>query len=395
MMKVNKWTLGLAAVGLVSIPVTMQAEEKMSQLQTALSSTTISGYVDTSAQWQVGKGTTPPAYAFNGASKQDGFNLNAVNLTIEKPLDTQDQWAAGYKIETIYGPNAVGWNPSYAGVGNSDFAIKQAYVALRAPVGNGIDMKIGTFDSIVGYEVFNAGSNPNYSRSWGYTIEPTEHTGFLASYQVCKEFGIAAGVANTVNSGINNRSFLVSARSETDKTYMGGITLTAPESMGFLAGSTLYGAIVSGFNSGVLGAGNDHTINYYAGLTLNTPVKGLKAGFAYDHLGNEQGLGATGTVSLDKYNINAAAMYLSYQATEKLSFHGRGEYVWTDLGHLGNSVGYASEMLAVTGTIQYDLWANVLSRLEVRWDHALDGQRAFNSSDRNALMVAANVIYKF
>ena len=403
MMKVNKLTLGLAAVGLVSLPVMMQAEEKMSQLQTALSSTTISGYVDTSAQWQIGsaKGGTPPGYAFNDKNKQDGFNLNVVNLTIEKPLDAQDQWAAGYKIETIYGPNAMGWNysanQSFPGYNYkfSEVAIKQAYVALRAPVGNGIDMKIGTFDSIVGYESFNAGSNPNYTRSWGYTIEPTEHTGLLASYQVCKEFGIAAGVANTVNSGINSRSFLVSTRSETDKTYMGGVTLTAPESMGFLAGSTLYGAVVSGFNSGVLGAGNDHTINYYAGLTLNTPVKGLKVGLAYDHLGNEQGLGAVGTVAGNKYNINAGSMYLSYQATEKLSFHGRGEYVWTDLPHLGSSQGYASEMVAVTGTIQYDLWANVLSRLEVRWDHAMDGQYAFNAADRNALMVAANIIYKF
>jgi hypothetical protein len=26
--------------------------------------------------------------------------------------------------------------------------------------------------------------------------------------------------------------------------------------------------------------------------------------------------------------------------------------------------------------VQYDLWKNVLSRLEVRWDHAANGQRA-------------------
>ena len=46
-MKVNKWTLGLAACGLVSLPTLVQAEEKLSALQTALSSTTISGYVNT------------------------------------------------------------------------------------------------------------------------------------------------------------------------------------------------------------------------------------------------------------------------------------------------------------------------------------------------------------
>ena len=50
-MKVNKWTLGLAAVGLVSLPSLMQAEEKPSPVLTALSSTTISGYVSASAEW--------------------------------------------------------------------------------------------------------------------------------------------------------------------------------------------------------------------------------------------------------------------------------------------------------------------------------------------------------
>ena len=33
----------------------------------------------------------------------------------------------------------------------------------------------------------------------------------------------------------------------------------------------------------------------------------------------------------------------------------------------------ASRMGAVTATVQYDLWKNVLSRVEFRWDHALDG----------------------
>ena len=63
-MKVNKWTMGLAALGLVSIPATSSAEEgKASGILTALSSTTISGYVNTSIHWNTGTGndmvTTP------------------------------------------------------------------------------------------------------------------------------------------------------------------------------------------------------------------------------------------------------------------------------------------------------------------------------------------------
>ena len=55
-MKFNKWTLGLAAVGVVSLASAARADETMSQVQTALSNTTISGYVDTSIQWNPGTG---------------------------------------------------------------------------------------------------------------------------------------------------------------------------------------------------------------------------------------------------------------------------------------------------------------------------------------------------
>ena len=55
---------------------------------------------------------------------------------------------------------------------------------LRAPVGNGLDFKLGTFTEILGYEVYETGNNPNYTRSYGYEIEPTALTGLLADLPV-------------------------------------------------------------------------------------------------------------------------------------------------------------------------------------------------------------------
>jgi len=104
-MRLQKWTLGLAAAGLVSAPYWAGAEEKPSPILTALSSTTISGYVNVSAIWNpgTGNGNVPP-YAFNN-NKQDGFNLDVAKLTIERPLD-EGQWSAGYKADLIFGPDA-------------------------------------------------------------------------------------------------------------------------------------------------------------------------------------------------------------------------------------------------------------------------------------------------
>src|SRR5208282_2426286 len=87
-MKFNKWTLGLAAVGVVSLASAARADEKMNALQTALSNTTISGYVSASMNWQISPGgaasaSSPAAYIpFQGQYKQDGFNLDVVKLSI-------------------------------------------------------------------------------------------------------------------------------------------------------------------------------------------------------------------------------------------------------------------------------------------------------------------------
>src|ERR1043166_382365 len=106
---------------------------------TALSSTTLSGYVDTSAEWNFGSGdANVPPYKFNSPSKSDGFNLDVVQVRIEKPLD-ESEWAAGYRVDLWAGPDAnVLGTQSVLSTGKSDFAIRQANVSLRMPVLNGI-----------------------------------------------------------------------------------------------------------------------------------------------------------------------------------------------------------------------------------------------------------------
>src|SRR5271157_2512682 len=142
-MKFNKWTLGLAAVGVVSLTSAARADEsKISKVQTALSNTTISGYVDTAVQFNPNgsSGGTPNYYY---GSNPNSINLNVVDIAIDKPLD-ESPWASGYHVEFFVGPvaNSMGLPDN----------IRQAYITLRTPVGNGIDWKVGIFDTIVGYE---------------------------------------------------------------------------------------------------------------------------------------------------------------------------------------------------------------------------------------------------
>lgn len=359
-MKINQWTMGLAAVGVVSLASAVQAEEApMTVVQTTTSSITLSGYVDTSLEWDNGED-----YSNFGGSipfrsgKADGFNLNVVKVSLEKALD-EAQWASGYRVDLLFGPDAVGYNPSVNGDQNQDVGIKQAYVALRTPVGNGIDWKMGVFDTIIGYEVFESGSNPNFTRSYGWGIEPTQHTGLLGTYRVTDTIAVAGGVANSEFAGINAKD-----ANSSDKTWLGSVAVTAPEDMGFLSGSTVYAGAV-------LGSAGDQD-NYYLGATVNTPVTGLKAGIAYDQA-QELG-GGPG----DAWSV---ALYLSFQASEKLTLHGRAEKLELNNG--------GDDIWALTATAQYDLWANVISRAELRYDD----QRGAGNED--AVGAFLNVIYSF
>jgi hypothetical protein len=390
-MKFNKWTVALAATGVVSLASAVQADESH-PVNTALSSTTLSGYVDTSAIWNFGSGSqVANRFANTASDRQDGFNVNTVKLQLEKPID-EGTWSAGYKFETMFGPDAN----VMPGALTSGVAIKQAYAALRAPIGNGIDFKLGQFDPIVGYEVTDSYANPNFSRSLGFNnLEPFGHTGILASYQVNDIIGVSGGVANGDSGfGLNGGSLTANGfasgqagssfrglLSESARVYMGSVVVKAPESTGWLSGSSLY---VGAVNGDANGAKNDPTL-LYVGVSLATPIKELSVGASADLLFNG-GMG-------NSY-ANAYAFYTGYQITEKLKANNRFEYATSGYGAFlpGRT---EDKIIGETFTLDYALWANVLTRGEFRWDRAVDGGASPFNGQKNDLSLTASVVYKF
>jgi hypothetical protein len=95
-------------------------------------------------------------------------------------------------------------------------------------------------------------------------------------------------------------------------------------------------------------------------------------------------------------------LYANFQANDKLSFNGRVERL--EDNNAGFTAGSAVDELTLTA--QYQLWANVLSRVEFRVDHS-EGRVAYDSSPlgsnynggaaihNNAFLLALNLIYQF
>ncbi len=408
-MKINKWSHVLIGVGLISMPAIVAAEEKMNAVQTALTSTTLSGYVDTSAILNIGHGYyNLPGHVYDTADMQNGFNLDVVSLTLAKPLD-EKEWAAGYNLQMLFGPGATKRgtgsfipgtvnNPSAAGGANQpsggDFAFNEAYVALRVPVGNGIDFKVGQFGTYNGYEAYDTYKDPTWSRSYGFYIESSAHTGISGSYKFSDAVTLMLGVGNM--AGFNNQANAKYALNETKKAFLSMITLTAPESFGFLKGASLS----AGYTGGVNGPYNSWMQeNFYVGASIPTPVAGLSVGLAYDY--------TVGSAFQDSY-AQALAGYVVYQATEKLKLAARADFGWgsdTSYGYWASTAG-ANQLFSLTLNADYALWKNVVSRVELRWDDCLTGDTPFggtiastpttnNGTEKNDVSLILNITYLF
>lgn len=389
-MKINKWTIGLTAAGVVSLASVASAGDANETVMTAVSSTTLSGYVSTTAIWNPGTGNAAgvPNVPLRGgsAAAQDGFNVDIVSLSVSKALD-ESEWAAGYNAQLWIGDTATSPN---ALLGGGAVGIKNANVDLRVPVGNGIDIKMGIFDTIIGYEGSDYNSNPNYTRSFGWGIEPTTHEGVLLSYNVNEMISVSAGVANANIPTLGG----LALPSESQKSYMAAVALTAPDSMGFLSGAVLYAGVVDG----LVAAGNlADTTSIYVGATIPTPVEGLAAGISWDYrLENGPGANAISAAGATSGAwASALAGYVSYDVTEKIAAHYRIDWATGTDGSFTVVQGSEDKVLSNTLTVDYKAWENVISRLELRWDHSLDGTSPYGVADRNDITVAANVIYQF
>jgi hypothetical protein len=431
-MKFNKWTLGLAAIGAVSLTSAARADDVTNSLMTAVASTTISGYVDTSINWTPGTGNAfVPAYAYNQSTKADGFNLNSIRVTIAKAED-ETEWASGYQVDLFGGPDSGLLGTTGGGFGLN---IGQAFVTLRTPIGTGIDWKLGMWDTIIGYESTEVVNDPNFTRSYGYTIEPTTHTGLNGTYKITDSLSTTLGIANTAQPAfVNNRASAPGgSMAESYKTYMGALSFTAPTNWGAESGSSIYVGFINGFDgNNVPGSVSQ---NLYLGTTINTPMTELKVGASYDYFMLKAAevtpaFGVPAVTAREQW-ADAIDFYATYQATDKLSFNTRVEYFWQSLGNTATGSGAgpvgtpaaggnADKIFAVTETIEYDLWKNVMSRLELRWDHqagsptgpqvpgnytgvfggyAQGGAGAppngVSGSKFNNYQVIANIIYKF
>ncbi len=204
-MKFNKWTVGLAAVGLVSLSSAARRKQSATVL-TALSSTTLPAdmwMLRPNGIWE--PETTSPRTI--SAAEQQGGQLQLERRSKSRWINPSMK-ANGLPVTM----STCGWdrmptlwlpNPSIRLARLTSPSVRPT--SSTPAVGNGIDWKIGQFDTVIGYESL-ASPTTRTARSYGFTIEPTSHTGILGTYEVCDTISLTAGVANTFGPVINEKA---------------------------------------------------------------------------------------------------------------------------------------------------------------------------------------------
>jgi opacity protein-like surface antigen len=307
--------------------------------------------------------------AFDVNSNQFRFNLAQFVLRRD-PQDGND-WLdrVGFKVKF----NAGRDSPFVGGKSISPWTdFQEYYLQYLAPVGSGLDLKLGQINSIVGYEVVESLYNVNYSRSWLFGLgQPFTTRGARATYEFDKRASLSVGVIEYINSA--------QASTAHDPLVETALTLSPSDRVKL----TIYG--LAGPREGASGTsgGTILQVGGYASLHLSEQLSAVIESY-YANQPNSSTISQAKNARWD-----GVAGYLLYDVNQQWGVRLRGE-VFEDAGGFvscGGTTAYqpqanvcfgatsvapappvAQTLWEFTGTLQYKPVPSLTTRMEYRYD---------------------------
>ena len=320
----------------------------------------------------------------------NSFRVQLAQIVLEKEAKTGGalEDAVGFRIKLNFGEDAEFTGGS---AGGDDVDFQEVYAQFVAPVGNGLDLRIGRMNTLIGYEVIESPYNPNFSRSWLFGFgQPFTTTGIRGSYDFTDQVAFSIGVINDFKGSIsddNNTKGVESALAYSPTDWLG---LTA---YGYFSANE--GAV--GQDAGRLLGGGIIDIQ-----ALESTEIVLEAYYA-----NQENAFANG----GNARWNGFAGYIIHDFTEKWGIRFRGE-IFEDAqgfascfgtgtkggkpGSCAGGPGAGQTLWETTYTLQYKPVPSLMTRLEYRYDKSdhktfLKGTKAVD----NQQTLALEVVYLF
>lgn len=124
---------------------------------------------------------------------QNDFELNMASAYLRKDSVISSPWGMELALQTGTDTKGFAFLQGEQQLPHVEWLsrINRANVTYLAPVGNGLMLTAGIFNSVIGYEDFFAINNPNYSRSWVAENVPFLMMGVKARYPINDKFTVA------------------------------------------------------------------------------------------------------------------------------------------------------------------------------------------------------------
>ncbi|MDR2462955.1 MAG: porin [Verrucomicrobiales bacterium] len=398
---------GCFIVGAMALPLMLTAapndglERAVAQVdRVATSAIKLSGYADVGYVYNFGAPTVARGF---GADRQRGgnFNVSQVRLALDKPLTVENRWQAGFGAALMLGEDAAALSGRR---GVSALWLQHAYVSLRAPIGNGLDSRLGRLCSILGYESDERPANLNITKGASAALDPCFATGAFFSYPATEWLTVLAGVNNgsaaDTNNGFDTDSdgyaFFGGLRARHD-----GLGLASQLAVQFAPWgeecprhANHASAMCAADNGPVVG------VNWWLDWTPKTADGQLL-------LALNASLWSWGNTMImpmpmpaSTATFSAVAAYAKYQFTPLISLAGRVEYVHTHNGEFNARRGTSyfwnngledGDLYTTTLTAGFNVAEDFLVRVEYRFDY---GKKASAEHD-GAHLAAVEVVYAF
>ncbi len=303
-------------------------------------------------------------------SSNDGWTVDQVWFYLERVPDTSRYWFDwGFRADLLFGVDApdtqaFGGHPdSYDNTwdtgGDYGFALPQLYAQLAW---GKLNVKLGHFYTIIGYEVVAAKDNFFYSHEYTHHYgEPFTHTGVLAEYPLNNSITVYGGWTQGWDTGFDNTPGA--------NTLLAGLKVQLTEKM-----NVFYTTSAGDFGSNI-GAGDIYMHSIVLQWNLTERLTYV--------LHHDLGLNWRPDDDAEWYGI---AQYLTYKLNDCWSAGTRIEWFRDDdAARISLNGPAAGNYWAVTWGLNYKPHANLTLRPELRYDWfdgvAAAGELPFDSGN--------------
>lgn len=326
------------------------------------------------------------------------FRPNVAQLLVERPakFDGSALDQLGFRVKFNAGRNA-----NFMGGENlSTWAtFQEFYVNYIAPVGHGLELAVGQFNALVGYEQVGNPYSPNYSRSYLYFGQPFTTGGISATYEFNKQVSLsirAISYINAFQAGTHHdplvEYLLMVFPSERIKIMLYGLVGPRDGAPGTPGGMLI---LTGGYASWQLATQTWAVVEaYYANQANSSMISSSQnarwegvAGYLFHDFTSKWGVRLRGEIFEDAGGLITCQGTTAYQPRANVCFGATSET---------SSPAVAQTLWEVTATLEYRPFPSLRTRLEYRYDKS--DHNVFQLGDRATSYqptISLDVVYLF